>query len=51
MTAHKKALLTGQEAVNKSRDILDQPFNLPPIGNDPVSGSYKYRYRVVTHFS
>jgi len=51
MSAHKKALMTGQEAVNKSRDILDQPFNLPPIGNDPVSGSYKYRYRVITHFS
>jgi len=48
-SASQKALHGGHEAVNKSRDILDQPLNLPPIGNDPVS-NYHYRYSRVTRF-
>jgi hypothetical protein len=52
MTAQKRALRSGHDAVGESMNILKQPLNLPPMGDDPVSGSnYRLRYSRVTTFT
>ncbi|XP_021951847.1 talin-1 isoform X2 [Folsomia candida] len=41
MTAHKRALMSGHDAIDKSRDILNQRFDLPPMGDDPHTRKWK----------
>lgn len=41
--------MSGHDAIDKSRDILNQRFDLPPMGDDPVS-NYRLRYTRVTQF-
>jgi hypothetical protein len=50
MSSHKRALMSGHDAIDKSRDILNQRFDLPPMGDDPVSKSYRLRYTRTTDF-
>jgi len=53
MTAQKRALKSGHDAVGESMNILKQPLNLPPMGDDPVSGNSNYRlhYTRITTFT
>jgi talin len=44
-----KALMSGREAVKRSEEYLSQPYNLPPLGSDPVS-HYRLHYNRVTNY-
>ncbi|CAG7831157.1 unnamed protein product, partial [Allacma fusca] len=41
MSGAHKAIMSGRDAVNKSKEYLDQPLNLPPLGTDPASRKWK----------